>query len=50
MSRSAAALLEDILESIRQVEQYATGLSKEAFFAQPMAQDAVIRRRNQPAF
>ena len=44
MSRSAEVLLEDILESIRQVEQYTTGLSKEAFSAQPMVQDAVIRR------
>jgi uncharacterized protein with HEPN domain len=44
MSRSAEVLLEDILESIRQVEQYTTGLSKETFSAQPMVQDAVIRR------
>ena len=33
--------MEDILESIRQVEQYMTGLSQEAFFNQPMVQDAV---------
>ena len=44
MSRSAEVLLEDILESIRQVEKYTAGLSKEAFSAQPMVQDAVIRR------
>ena len=44
MSRSAEMLLEDILESIRRVEQYTTGLSMEAFSAQTMVQDAVIRR------
>jgi len=44
MNRSAEVLLEDILESIHQVEQYTAGLSKEMFSAQPMVQDAVIRR------
>ena len=44
MSRSAEVLLEDILESIGQVEQYRKGLSREEFSAQSMVQDAVIRR------
>lgn len=32
------------MESIRQVEQYTTGLTEEAFRAVPMVQDAVMRR------
>ena len=44
MSRSLEVLLEDILESIRQIEQYTTGLSEEAFSAERMVQDAVMRR------
>ena len=44
MSRSTEVLLEDILESIRQVERYTTGLTEEAFCAQPIVQDAVMRR------
>ena len=44
MSRSIEVLLEDIPESIRQVEQYTRGLSEEAFSAQRMVQDAVMRR------
>lgn len=44
MSRDATLLLNDIQESIGQIERYTQGMDRDAFLEDPMAQDAVIRR------
>jgi len=44
VTRSAEHLLQDILESIRQIEEYTAGLTKERFSAEMIVQDAVVRR------
>ena len=44
MTRSAVHLLQDILESIRQIEEYTAGLTRERFSVERIVQDAVVRR------
>jgi len=44
MSKDARLFIEHILESIRLIQTYTSGVSKEAFLTSPQVQDAVIRR------
>ena len=44
MGRCVEVLLEEFLESIRQLEQYTTGSSEEGFVSHLMVQHAVMRR------
>ena len=44
MTRSTRILLEDILESIGQIEEYVEGISREHFYEDVQRQDAVLRR------
>ncbi len=44
MKRDMRVYLQDILESILAVEEYAQGLTKEGFFNNRQVQDATIRR------
>ena len=43
-NKDVKVFLEHILESIRLIQSYSGGLSKEDFLATPQVQDAVIRR------
>jgi len=44
MKRSATLYLEDILESIKLIENYLRGVSKKEFLASQQLQDSVARR------
>jgi uncharacterized protein with HEPN domain len=44
MTRDVRVYVADILESIRLIEQYARGVSREDFMANTQVQDAVLRR------
>ena len=44
MSRDPNLYLEEILESIAQIETYTSGLTKESYRADQLVQDAVLRR------
>lgn len=44
MTRSVVVLLQDILDSIGQIEEYTAGLTKERFAGKMIVQDAVVRR------
>jgi uncharacterized protein with HEPN domain len=44
MTRDVQVYVADILESIRKIEEYTKGLSRDDFMANTQAQDAVLRR------
>ena len=44
MTRSVVVLLQDILDSIRQIEEHTADLTKERFVVEMIIQDAVVRR------
>jgi uncharacterized protein with HEPN domain len=44
MSRNPRLYLEEILDSIAQIETYTSGLSQELYQADRLVQDAVLRR------
>jgi len=44
MKKEIRIFIEDILESIKKIEEYTRGMSKEEFFRASQVQDAVARR------
>ncbi|MBM3324547.1 MAG: DUF86 domain-containing protein [Calditrichaeota bacterium] len=44
MKRDLRVYIEDILDSIERIEEYAGGISEQAFLEKPQVQDAVLRR------
>ena len=44
MDKNSKPYLEDILESVRKIEEYLTGVSKKEFMKNSQIQDSVIRR------
>ena len=44
MTRDAAVLLDDILESIEKIEEYARGANERDFKSDGLMQDAILRR------